>query len=438
MPSDPGYGGAGASRPALHHPIAPPLLPDVGVLALVPDEWNLTWQPRQQVLLRLARYFHVVWVNPPRHWRWWERQDTGRAVPGPEPVGGADRFVVYKPRLPLFYRPPRLARLMQGLRLNRARAILVRRRCTAILLYLWRPQFADALDLVPFTQSYYHIDDEYSFLERETPLSDEERRLIGAVDQVFVASRGLLAGKGGINGHTAFVPNGVDFRAYAAPWPEPPELATIPRPRIGYTGVIKPQLDWPLLDRLTAARPDWSFVFVGPVQREATTLAAVAELGRRANVHFLGFKAPEALAAYPQHFDVCMMPYRINHYTNQIYPLKLHEYLASGQPTVGTPIATLTAFAEVVTLARGPRAWVEGIERALAPAATAAEKRATRQSVAREHDWELLVHTIARTMAERLGPAWVSRLDQALGRHEVLTDAGGGSPMPAARGGPDR
>ena len=201
--------------------------------------------------------------------------------------------------------------------------------------------------------------------------------------------------------------------------------------------MVKPQLDWPLLDRLTAARPDWSFVFVGPVQREATTLAAVAELGRRANVHFLGFKPPEALAAYPQHFDVCVMPYRFNHYTNQIYPLKLHEYLASGQPTVGTPIATLTAFAEVVTLARGPRAWLEGIERALAPAATAGEKGDTaergpgaRLGPARAHD--------RADHGERLGPAWVARLDQALERHEVLTDEGDSRPMPAARGRPDR
>ena len=172
------------------------LLPDVGVLALVPDEWNLTWQPRQQVLVRLARYFHVVWVNPPRHWRWWARE-TGRTVPAPEPVEDAARFVVYKALLPRFYRPPRLARLMQAVRLSRARAILVRRRCTKILLYLWRPEFADALDLVPFTQSHYHIDDEYSFRQHETPLSDKERLLIGAVDQVFVTSRGLLAGKGG-------------------------------------------------------------------------------------------------------------------------------------------------------------------------------------------------------------------------------------------------
>ncbi len=440
MDSDPRLGGVGEVMcPRLQRPGGPPLLPDVGVVALVPDAWNLVWQLRQQVLLRLARYFHVVWVDPPPHWRWWERSDTGRHAPAPDPVDESDRFLVYKSWLPAFNRPARLAGLVERLRLKRARALLLRRRCSAILLYLWRPQFAGALDLVPFTQSHYHIDDEYSFLDDETRLSDQERRLIESVDQVFVVSRGLLAAKGSINPHTAFVPNGVDYRAYAAPWPEPSELATIPHPRIGYTGVVKPQLDWYLVGRLAGARPDWSFVFVGPIHREPTTLAAVAELGRRGNVYFLGFKEPRALAAYPQHFDVCIMPYRINHYTNQIYPLKLHEYLASGRPAVGTPIATLTAFADVVTLARDQQAWLEAIESALTPAATAAERRAARQSVARRHDWDLLVHKIARTMVERLGPAWVRRLDEALERHGAVTDAAAeGLATPAAREGLDR
>jgi len=46
-----------------------PLVPDVGVLALVPDRWSDLWQQRHQVLTRLARYFHVTWMNPAREWR---------------------------------------------------------------------------------------------------------------------------------------------------------------------------------------------------------------------------------------------------------------------------------------------------------------------------------------------------------------------------------
>jgi glycosyltransferase involved in cell wall biosynthesis len=428
MRSDPSRGPTGAAGAAL--------LPEVGVLGLVPDPFNAVWQPRQQVLLRLARYFHVVWVNPAQSWRWWERSGINGAAAACAPVEDADRFTVYTPWLPLLYRPARLARAMERARLKHARAILARRGCTAIVLSLWRPQFAEALELVRFDQSCYHIDDEYSFAEQAVPLGDHERRLIGAVDQVFVTSRGLLAGKGGINPHTDFVPNGVDFAAYAAPWPEPPDLAAIPRPRIGYTGVVKPQLDWPLLEALAASRPDWSFVFVGPIQREPRTLEVVARLGRRANVHFLGLRSLEALAAYPQHFDVCIMPYRLNHYTDQIYPLKLHEYLASGRPTVGTPISTLTTFPEVVRLAHGPREWVQAIAEALGPTAITDERRTARQRVARDHDWDGLVQQIARTIAGRLGPAWAARLDEAV-EHRAASGAAGFL-SPADRRGPDR
>lgn len=431
MPFDQERGGGDAAAcPDLHR--GPPLLPDVGVLALVPEEWNLVWQPRQQVLFRLARYFHVVWADPRRHWRRWGHDAT--VAPAPAPADGAAGFTLYKPWLPMPYRPVWLARSLERRRLRRARDLLVRRGCTTILLYLWRPQFAEALDLVPFTESHYHIDDEYSFSELEMPLSDAERRLLASVDQVFVVSPALLARKAGINPHTTFVPNGVDFRAYAAPSAEPPELAAIPRPRIGYTGVVKPQLDWPLLQRLAA-----SFVFVGPVQREITTRVAVTELARHANVHFLGLRSPQALAAYPQHFDVCIMPYRVNDYTNQIYPLKLHEYLASGRPTVGTPIATLTRFAEVVTLADGVEAWLDALAAALAPAATSARQKAIRQDVARRHDWDLLVREIAWTMLERLGPAWRSRLDAALERDSLLTGVGAADrAAPVGRGGQNR
>src|SRR4029453_1421101 len=47
-------GGRNAPRPS-------PLMPDVGVIALVPDPWTGIWQSRHYILTRLARFFHVVW-----------------------------------------------------------------------------------------------------------------------------------------------------------------------------------------------------------------------------------------------------------------------------------------------------------------------------------------------------------------------------------------
>jgi glycosyltransferase involved in cell wall biosynthesis len=402
---------APASEKSYH--AKPPMLPDVGVLALVPDTWSVVWQVRHQILVRLARYFHVVWVDPPLDWR---NSITGKRRPHRQGFTSPPGFRVHPAEawLTKFYRPSWLAGLTSRVRLERAKSVLARAGCEEILLSLWRPEFADAVRRFPHCRSCYHIDDEYSFSDVEMPLSEQERTLIAHVDQVFVSSPSLHLRKGNINLHTTFVPNGVDYRAYATAHPEPDELAVIPRPRIGYSGVLKRQLDWPLLHRLTELRPGWSFVFVGPTQEDPETQSAVRSLAMRPNVHFLGCKPAYQLPPYPQHFDACIMPYRVNDYTRYVYPLKLHEYLATGRPTVGAPIASLERFADVVTLACGADGWTSALDTALAPEANRAERRAARREVARTHDWEELVRHVARVLAERLGPLYVERLETAL------------------------
>jgi Glycosyl transferases group 1 len=412
----------------------PPMLPDVGVLALVPEPWSVVWQLRHQVLRRLARYFHVVWANPPLHWRaalnemWRPRAERHAHPPG---------FHVHPAEvwLPKFYRPSWLASLTTRLRLEQARNILTQAGCEAILLSLWRPEFADAMRHLPSCQSCYHIDDEYSFSDVEVPLSDQERTLIAQVDQVFVSSPSLRLKKGGINRHTAYVPNGVDYPAYATVYPEPDDLARIPRPRVGYSGVLKRHLDWPLLFRLTELRPSWSFVFVGPIQDDPVTHSAVQCLAARPNVHLLGCKPAYELPPYPQHFDVCVMPYVVNDYTRYIYPLKLHEYLATGRPVVGVPIPSLERFADVVTLAHDAEGWMLALDEALAAAGNSTERQAARRAIARTHDWEGLVQHMARLLAERLGPSYVTRLEVALQLGATAESADGVSwPGMAPRG----
>ena len=86
--------------------------------------------------------------------------------------------------------------------------------------------------------------------------SQNEAKVIRTADHVFIHSPRLLEKKGDMNPNTTFMPNGVDFEAYSRPRPEPVDLASIPHPRIGYTGVLKKQLDWELLSELCVRRPD--------------------------------------------------------------------------------------------------------------------------------------------------------------------------------------
>lgn len=382
-----------------------PYLPDVGVLAFVPDRWEGTWQPRHQVLARLARYFHVVWVTPPIWWRNQLRTPTWRmqAVDTSAPM--VPGFSVFRPPpwLPEVGRPAVVARWTTDARLRRARRVLAARGCTKIIVYIWRPTFGDVLNLVPHHLSCYHIDDEYSFSAVEKPLDADEARLISAVDQVFIHSPALLGKKGHLNPHTAFVPNGVDYDAFATPRPEPADLARIPHPRIGYVGRIKQQLDLALLRRLASRHTQWSFVLVGPVENLGPSEGIMRELTAMPNVYQLGAKPVHLLPAYAQHLDVCMLCYAVNGYTKFIYPLKLHEYLATGRPVVGSAIESLREFADVVRVARGADEWSSALSDALDPAASSIGEVLGRRRIARAHDWNSLVHVIAQTLCHRLG-----------------------------------
>ena len=345
--------------------IGQPLLPSIGVVALVADPWDSSWRRRHHVLTRLARYFHVVWVNPAADWHDLFHIPTEHVSYNTD-VTPPPGFTVCDPVwLPCLYRPKWLARHVFDTRLKLARRMLVSRGCQKIILYICRPGFAPALNSVTLDLSCYHIDDEYSFSPVEVPPDPVETSLIANVNQVFIHSPGLMEKKGAINAQTAFIPNGVDFAAYVKPVPEPKDLSVIPHPRILYTGYIKKQLDWSLIRELTRRRGEWSFVFVGPLSPHPEIMSVVQEISSYPNVHFLGAKSTSTLAGYPQHVDACILPYCVDAYTNNIYPLKLHEYLASGKPVVSVPIRSIRDFTKVVALASGVDEWSNALARTL-------------------------------------------------------------------------
>lgn len=310
---------------------------------------------------------------------------------------------VYEPApwLPRLGRPSWLSRLTAKQRFRQVYDMLRARGCTKIVLYLWGLEFADALEL-PHDLSLYNVSDEYSFSSTEIAVSPEERSLLESVGQVFMISPALMEKKGHFNRHTDFLPAGVDYWKYAAPRPEPEEMRQIPHPRVGYVGHLKRMLDWSLLLELSARHPQWSFVFVGPKSPHPEIDAAYNEMSRRPNVHFLGGRPAERLGEYIQHFDVCTMPYVVDDYTKYIYPGKMHEYLASGNPVVSAPVRSVQEFKGVIEVAGDAEEWSKAIERSLTEQENTDNRRASRQAVARQYDWDGLVGKVAAIIAKRL------------------------------------
>jgi glycosyltransferase involved in cell wall biosynthesis len=183
----------------------------------------------------------------------------------------------------------------------------------------------------------YQCVDEYSAFSgvASGAILDLEERLLKQADLVLVSAERLRQSKSRVNPRTHLVRHGVDFSHFRkALDPEtqvPPEIAALPRPVIGFFGLIADWVDTELLAAVARRYAHGSLVILG----KATTDVSCLQLP---NVHLLGRKPYADLPAYCKGFDVALNPFRINELTLNANPLKVREYLAAGLPVVSTDI----------------------------------------------------------------------------------------------------
>lgn len=127
-----------------------------------------------------------------------------------------------------------------------------------------------------------------------------------------------------------WIPNGVDLKHFKKS--ESSIDLKFKRPIIGYSGVIQSRVDFSLVKYLAQKNPDKSFVFIGPIWKDAQ-VNLVKDL---LNVYFLGRVSYNELPNYLYQFDAAIIPHKIDQFTKSMDPLKLYEYLACGLPVVTT------------------------------------------------------------------------------------------------------
>jgi len=211
---------------------------------------------------------------------------------------------------------------------------------------------------------YYCVDEYTSFRGVDTSaLAAIERELLGKSHAVFVSAEPLMKSKQSRGGPPVLIRHGVDYehfaRALSRETDVPEEIARLPKPVIGYFGLIADDwVDIPLLVGVAREFPKASIVMLGKVTMD------VSELQREPNIHLLGRKPYAELPGYCKGFDVALIPFPISDVTLHANPLKAREYLAAGLPVVSTAIPEVEVLEEC-SIGRTPAEFVEEIRKAL-------------------------------------------------------------------------
>ena len=286
--------------------------------------------------------------------------------------------------------------------------------------------------MLPFSRgvasvcTVYDCMDELSNFKFAPPeLPSLEAEMLKVADVVFTGGYSLYEAKRDRHANIHPFPSSIDRDHFAprADRTDPADQAALPRPRLGFYGVIDERMDIDLLRAVAEARPDWSIVMVGPVVK-----IAQEDLPRLPNIHYLGQKDYAALPDYLSGWDVALMPFAINESTRFISPTKTPEYLAGGKPVVSTPIRDVRrhyGHLEGVKIADGADAFIAACEAALAlreesawlaPVEKLLQAQSWRETVGQMRD-HMLRHIERR---RQVAPLQRARARRAGGRYDYL------------------
>jgi UDP-galactopyranose mutase len=384
--------------------------------------WDFVFQRPQHLLSRCARERRVFFVEEPTFGAGPARIDISE-----RPEHGV---TVVVPRLPQGAPSEEADGLQQRLidDLFEARGI-----GEHVLWYSTPMALSFTRHLRPLAIVYDCMDELSAFLGAPPVMREREAELLRLSSVVFTGGHSLFEAKRHTHPNIHPMPSSVDAahfgRARRAEG-DPPEQAPIPRPRVGFFGVVDERMDIELIAGVADARPDLQLVMIGPVVK-----IPESALPQRSNIHWLGGKPYGELPAYIAGWDVAMLPFARNASTRFISPTKTPEYLAAGRPVVSTSIRDVVRpYGEegLVRIADTPADFVAAIDAALREDAALRIRRAD-AALART-SWDRTWGRMRKLIDEAAAASPARRSSAPPISGEIPTSRDRGAAAPAAAG----
>jgi glycosyltransferase involved in cell wall biosynthesis len=314
--------------------------------------WNFVYQRPQHLMTRFARRSRVVFIEEPV---------IGEGEQGLECFSPSAGVEVWRPRIshgaPGFHDDhiPLLQQLIAD--------AIAQKNVANYWIWLYTPMAMPLIsELTPRGIIYDCMDELRLFKNAPKQLMQRENALFRAADLVFTGGPSLYNAKKGRHPNVHCFPSSVDAKHFCPNSGDHPLQALLPRPRLGYCGVIDERIELTLLDQIASLHPEWQVIMVGPIAK-----IDPAMLPRRPNIHWVGQQPYEDLPSFICGWDVCLMPFALNETTSFISPTKMLEYMACGRPSVSTSIRDVVEpYGHVVSIADSPESFVAACEEALA------------------------------------------------------------------------
>lgn len=345
-----------------HHPLenVPSAFPLIGenIICFAKD-WNEDPTSNNHIILELAKNNRVLWLNSisMRVPDFGSKRDVLKLLRkvweflrGPVSVG--DSLYVFTPLLlpfPYSHVAKAVNKIILRLTIAFLRRSLVFQR---FQLWTFNPNVVEYLgELGESLVVYYCVDEwsEFSYLDGKK-MADAEERLCMRADAVFATAHSLVDKRRPFNPETHLSSHGVDYQLFATALDESlhesSELARVPRPIVGFYGMVHEWIDLDLFAYLAERHPEWSLVIIGPCRVD------VSSLGRYRNIFLLGRKPYSDLPRYSKSFAVGLIPFRVNGLTRHVNPIKLREYLSAGIPVVSTDLPEVRYYSDLCAIAR--------------------------------------------------------------------------------------
>ncbi len=280
------------------------------------------------------------------------------------------------------------------------------------IAWVYHPVYGDAVERLDKKLLVYDCVDNYAAFPKyrdKAWLMEREKRLCERADLVFTTSEPLYEIKRKYNPENTFLVHNVGdaehFNKALDPGCEiPHELEEIRKkgPVIGFVGAVsnyKLNLDWVM--HVARQKPEYQVVLIGPIGMSDPN-TNVKELEAIDNIHMLGVRSYQSLPQYIKGFDVAVIPYRLNDYTESVFPIKFFEFLASGKPVVISPLPSVKEFYDDVLVAHHGDEFVQHCEAVINGAETDISRQSRRLELAAENSWPKRIGELMRHIERKL------------------------------------